>query len=96
MTTTLAAFRPATAACGKASSPHRGSRRDHPRATMTEGIDPREFYTLIEAGFLIHRAPTTLRNQIYNGKLKGRLIGSVYIVTGRELLRYAQETARKS
>lgn len=62
---------------------------------MAEGIDLRGRYTLFEAGFLIGRSPTTLRNQIYRGSLTARKHGRDYVVTGRELERYRRENRRE-
>lgn len=62
---------------------------------MATGIDPRERYTLFEAGFLIGRSPTTLRNQIYRGSLTARKRGRDWIVTGRELERYCRDHRRE-
>jgi excisionase family DNA binding protein len=48
-------------------------------------------YTLAEAGARIGRSPSTLQNQIHNGKLKARKVGKTYVVTDRELARYVEQ-----
>lgn len=48
--------------------------------------------TLAEAGRQLGVAPTTLRIQVRNGRLKARLVGKTYLVTERELERYRAES----
>lgn len=50
--------------------------------------------TLAEAAALIGRSPTTLRHQVQRGKLRARLVGKTYVVTARELTRYAERNRR--
>ena len=47
--------------------------------------------TLAEAASRLGLAPSTLRHQVHNGKLRARLIGKTYVVTGREVERYRAE-----
>jgi excisionase family DNA binding protein len=51
---------------------------------------PREL-TLAEAGDRLGLSAGTLRNQVRNRKLRARLVGKTYVVTERELARYAAE-----
>ncbi len=44
--------------------------------------------TLAEAAAALGLSPNTLRVQIHNGRLKGRLIGKTWTVTPREVERY--------
>lgn len=48
--------------------------------------------TLTEAGAILGLSPNTLRVQIKNGRLKGRMVGKTWTVTRRELDRYAAES----
>ncbi len=48
-------------------------------------------YTLSEAGARLGRSRSTLQNQVRRGKLKARLVGKTYVITERELTRYAAE-----
>ena len=47
--------------------------------------------TLTEAAALIGRSPSTLRHQVQKGKLRARLVGKTYVITRRELARYAEQ-----
>jgi len=51
--------------------------------------------TLAEAAARLGLSPSTLRSQIRNGRLRGRLIGKTWTVTERELARYAVESHGK-
>lgn len=44
--------------------------------------------TLAQAGERLGLSPATLRNQIRNGRLRGRLVGKTWTVTEREVERY--------
>lgn len=44
--------------------------------------------TLTEAAALLGVAASSLRNQIHNGKLRGRLVGKTWTVSEREIERY--------
>jgi len=51
--------------------------------------------TLAQAAARLGLSPSTLRNQIHAGRLKGRLIGKTWTVTEGELARYAAESQGK-
>jgi len=51
-------------------------------------------YTLAEAAARIGRSSSTLKHQVRRGKLKARLVGKTWVVTSRELDRYARESRR--
>ena len=44
--------------------------------------------TLTEAAVRIGLSPSTLRQQIHNGRLRGRLVGKTWTVSEREIERY--------
>jgi excisionase family DNA binding protein len=48
--------------------------------------------TLAEAAALHGVAASTLRRQIANGRLRGRLVGKTWTVSDREMARYAAES----
>ncbi|MCX7335505.1 MAG: helix-turn-helix domain-containing protein [Hyphomicrobiales bacterium] len=48
--------------------------------------------TLAQAGTLLGVSPATLRSQIRNGKLRGRLVGKTWTVSSREVERYRAES----
>jgi excisionase family DNA binding protein len=48
--------------------------------------------TLTEAAALLGVAASTLRHQIANGKLRGRLVGKTWTISERELARYRAES----
>jgi excisionase family DNA binding protein len=48
--------------------------------------------TLTEAGAQLGVAPSTLRNQIRNGRLRATMIGKTWTVTEREIERYRRES----
>ena len=50
--------------------------------------------TLAEAAELLGLDPGSLRNQIANGKLRGKKIGRDWHVTPREVERYRRESKR--
>lgn len=52
--------------------------------------------TLAEAAAALGISPNTLRVQIHNGRLKGRLVGKTWTVTPREVERYRAESLGKS
>ena len=52
---------------------------------------PKEL-TLAEAGDRLGLSAVTLRRQVGRGRLKARLIGKTYIVSEREVERYAAES----
>lgn len=52
-------------------------------------------YTLSEAGALIGRSSSTLRHQVQRGRLRARLVGKTYVVSERELTRYARDVRRR-
>lgn len=49
-------------------------------------------HTLAEAAALLGLSPSTLRNQVHNGRLRGRLIGKTWIISSREIARYREES----
>ena len=51
-------------------------------------------FTLTEAAALLGVAASTLRRQIHNGKLKGRLLGKTWVVTRAEVERYRRDSLR--
>jgi len=53
-----------------------------------------EELTLAEAAHELGLSPATLRSQIRYGKLVGRKIGPVTVVTRRELNRYRKQSKR--
>jgi excisionase family DNA binding protein len=55
---------------------------------------PKEL-TLAEAGDRLGLSAVTLRRQVGNGKLKARLVGKTWVVTEREVARYAAESLGK-
>jgi predicted site-specific integrase-resolvase len=55
---------------------------------------PKEL-TLAEAGDRLGLSAVTLRRQVGRGKLKARLVGKTYVVTEREVARYAAESLGK-
>ena len=50
--------------------------------------------TLAEAAARLGLSPSTLKAQIYNGRLKARLMGRQFVVTEREVARYARDHQR--
>jgi excisionase family DNA binding protein len=48
--------------------------------------------TLNEAAAILGVTPDTLRQQLANGKLRGRKIGPLWTVTRREVERYRRES----
>lgn len=50
--------------------------------------------TLRQAAAQIGRSPTTLRNQVLAGRLRGRKLGRDWLVSQRELNRYVRQQAR--
>lgn len=50
--------------------------------------------TLEEAAASLGVAASTLRVQIRNGKLKGRKVGPVWVLTPKEVERYRRESRR--
>jgi excisionase family DNA binding protein len=48
--------------------------------------------TLAEAAARLGLSPSTLRQQIHNGRLRGRLVGKTWTVTEREVERYRAES----
>jgi excisionase family DNA binding protein len=50
--------------------------------------------TLNEAAAILGVTPDTLRQQLANGKLRGRKIGPLWTVTRREVERYRRESRR--
>ena len=50
--------------------------------------------TLNEAAAILGVTPDTLRQQLANGKLRGRKIGPIWTVTRREVERYRRESRR--
>jgi len=48
--------------------------------------------TLTEAAALLGVAASSLRNQIHNGRLRGRLVGKTWTVSEREIERYRAES----
>jgi predicted site-specific integrase-resolvase len=55
---------------------------------------PKEL-TLAEAGDRLGLSSVTLRRQVGRGKLKARLVGKTWVVTEREVARYAAESLGK-
>ena len=51
--------------------------------------------TLAQAAVRLRLSPSTLRNQIHAGRLRGRLVGKTWTVSEREVQRYAAESAGK-
>jgi excisionase family DNA binding protein len=51
--------------------------------------------TLAEAAARLGLSPSTLRNQIHSGRLKGRLVGKTWTISERELQRYAAQSLGK-
>ena len=51
--------------------------------------------TLAQAASRLGVSPSTLRNQIHAGRLKGRLVGKTWTVTDGELARYQRESLGK-
>jgi len=52
---------------------------------------PEDILTLAEAGELLDRSPSTLRNQVKAGHLGARLIGKTWVTTRAEVDRYRRE-----
>ena len=50
--------------------------------------------TLAEAAARLNLSPETLRWQVRNGKLRARKIGPLWVVTEKEVARYARENKR--
>jgi excisionase family DNA binding protein len=50
---------------------------------------------LAQAAAQLGLSPSTLRNQIKAGRLRGRMVGKTWTVTERELARYAAESQGK-
>ncbi len=50
--------------------------------------------TLNEAAAILGVTPDTLRQQLANGKLRGRKVGPIWTVTRREVERYGKENRR--
>ena len=48
--------------------------------------------TLTEAAQRLGRSSSTLRHQIANGRLRARRLGSLWVVSERELERYRRES----
>ena len=48
--------------------------------------------TLAQAARRLGVAPSTLRNQIHRGSLRGRLLGKTWTVSEREVERYRAES----
>jgi excisionase family DNA binding protein len=48
--------------------------------------------TLAEAASRLGVSPSTLRNQIHNGRLRGKLVGKTWTVTDGEVARYQRES----
>lgn len=48
--------------------------------------------TLAEAGDRLGLSPSTLRNQVKNGRLRATMIGKTWTVTEREVERYRRES----
>lgn len=51
--------------------------------------------TLAQAALRLGVSPNTLRNQINNGRLRGRLVGKTWTVSEREVERYRAESLGK-
>ena len=51
--------------------------------------------TLVEAAVRLGLAASTLRSQIRNGRLRGRLIGKTWTVSEREVERYRAQSLGK-
>lgn len=51
--------------------------------------------TLAEAAERLGLSPSTLRVQVHNGRLKARLVGKTWVVTGREIERYRADSLGK-
>lgn len=51
--------------------------------------------TLAQAASRLGVSPNTLRNQINNGRLRGRLVGKTWTVSEREVERYRAESVGK-
>lgn len=51
--------------------------------------------TLAQAASRLGVSPNTLRNQIGNGRLRGRLVGKTWTVSEREVERYRAESVGK-
>lgn len=51
--------------------------------------------TLAEAAARLGLSPSTLKAQIYNKRLKARLMGRQFVVTQREVNRYARDHQRR-
>lgn len=51
--------------------------------------------TLAEAGDRLGLSPSTLRNQVKNGRLRATLIGKTWVVTEREVERYRADSLGK-
>jgi excisionase family DNA binding protein len=51
--------------------------------------------TLAQAAARLGLSPSTLRNQIHAGHLRGRLVGKTWTVSERELDRYERESLGK-
>jgi hypothetical protein len=47
--------------------------------------------TLTDAGKVLGLSPATLRSQIRNGAMRGKLVGKTWTVTPREVERYRAE-----
>ena len=50
--------------------------------------------TLNEAAAILGLDPATLRQQLANGKLRGRKVGPIWTVTRREVERYRRDSRR--
>jgi excisionase family DNA binding protein len=48
--------------------------------------------TLAQAASRLGVSPSTLRNQIHNGRLRGKLVGKTWTVTEGEVARYQRES----
>jgi excisionase family DNA binding protein len=51
--------------------------------------------TLGQAAARLGLSPSTLRSQIHNGHLRGRLVGKTWTISERELDRYAASSLGK-
>lgn len=57
---------------------------------------PPQMVTLAEAATILGVQAGTLRVQIHNGRLEGQKVGQAWVVSDREVERYARENRRPS
>lgn len=63
-------------------------------ATLSTPIAASPVLTLAEAAARLGVTPDTLRQQIANGRLRGKKVGPIWVISEKELDRYRRESRR--